>query len=145
MKTTLSRGLRNNNPLNIRKTKTTWTGQKTDGTDTQFCQFLKPAFGWRAAFKLLHRYYTIYGLKTIELIVSRWAPSNENDTEAYIESVCNDMNWNRKKPLPPVPRQPGVWMALAYAMARMENGQDCPVIPMLEGFDMFYQALTGGK
>ena len=53
----LPRGIRNNNPLNIRRSKDQWQGMKKEQTDSAFCQFENLAYGWRAAFKLLTRTY----------------------------------------------------------------------------------------
>ena len=35
----IARGIRNNNPLNIRRSKDKWQGMKALQTDAQFCQF----------------------------------------------------------------------------------------------------------
>ncbi len=53
----LPRGIRNNNPLNIRRSKDKWQGLRALQTDTAFCQFETMAYGWRAAFVLLTRTY----------------------------------------------------------------------------------------
>lgn len=81
------RGIRNNNPLNIRKGDA-WLGMVDNPTDPEFVQFVEMVYGVRAAFIILHRYFTIYGLDTVEKIISRWAPSSENNTKSYIRAVC---------------------------------------------------------
>lgn len=81
------RGIRNNNPLNIR-IGNNWWGEVENQTDTQFEQFEKMEYGIRAAFIILRRYIEKYGRNTVELIVSSWAPSSENNTKAYIKFVC---------------------------------------------------------
>ena len=54
-KKTAPRGLRNNNPLNIRKNnKTNWIGQCNKQEDRAFVQFRSMPYGYRAAFKVLH-------------------------------------------------------------------------------------------
>ena len=85
----LPRGIRNHNPLNIRRTaKDQWKGLAEAQTDRAFCQFKSLDYGWRAAFYLLTRtYYHKYRLYTIRNIVRRWAPESENNTEAYINNV----------------------------------------------------------
>ena len=84
----LPRGIRNNNPLNIRRSKDQWQGLRAQQTDSQFCQFETLEYGWRAAFYLLTRtYYHKYRLFTIRAIVNKWAPPNENLTATYIENV----------------------------------------------------------
>ena len=45
----LPRGIRNNNPLNIRRTaKDQWKGLRAQQTDASFCQFESLEYGWRA-------------------------------------------------------------------------------------------------
>lgn len=80
------RGIRNNNPLNIR-IGNVWIGEVLDPTDKEFEQFISMAYGIRAGFKLLYRYINRYNLRTIEDIISRWAPPSENKTEDYISHV----------------------------------------------------------
>ena len=71
------RGLRNNNPLNIRITKKQlsgegrWQGMSAAQQDPYFCQFVSMKWGWRAAFVLLTKtYYHIRRLFTIRQIIS---------------------------------------------------------------------------
>ena len=85
----LPRGLRNNNPLNIR-IGNTWLGEKVHPTDDEFEEFVSLAYGIRAAFVILRRYIRRYHLNTVRLIVERWAPRSENETEKYIQFVCKD-------------------------------------------------------
>ena len=89
------RGLRNNNPLNIEKTKggNPWQGEIVPSKDSRFAQFTSMAYGYRAAFKLLNNYQRNYGLDTIRKMISRWAPSNENHTEAYVKAGCKRTDW----------------------------------------------------
>jgi len=81
-----SRGFRNNNPGNIRAGEG-WKGLSKKQSDKSFCQFETVEYGIRAIFKILNTYSKVYKLKTIEDIVSRWAPEIENDTQSYIDSV----------------------------------------------------------
>ena len=88
-----SRGFRNNNPLNIRRGMTHWTGQCEQQTDRAFVQFETMAHGYRAAWRVLASYYRRF--QTLEKqpfcvrnIISRWAPPGDgNDTEGYISQV----------------------------------------------------------
>ncbi len=120
----LPRGLRNNNPLNIRRTKTVWKGMRKEQTDAQFCQFEDIMYGWRAAFWLLTRtYYYQHHCTTPQAIIMRWAPPQDhNDTNAYINRVCA---MTGLKPADPIPI-PGMrcteWLKLGAAMAIVENG-----------------------
>ncbi|TDB48066.1 structural protein [Photorhabdus luminescens] len=86
-----SRGIRNNNPGNIRWGDD-WQGlvPESQRTDKSFCQFVSPEYGIRAMIKVIQNYHKKYGINTISGIISRWAPSNENNTDAYINHVCKD-------------------------------------------------------
>lgn len=79
-----TRGIRNNNPGNIRVSKDQWEGMT--GDDGAFVTFDSPESGVRALGKNLLSYGR-QGYDSIEKIVNRWAPPNENDTQAYIDSV----------------------------------------------------------
>lgn len=80
------RGIRNNNPLNIR-IGNVWLGEVKENTDGEFEQFTSMKYGLRAAIVLLRRYICHYRLNTISSIISRWAPCSENNTRLYIDFV----------------------------------------------------------
>ena len=86
----MTRGERNNNPGNIRKSAIEWKGE-VSGDDKAFETFNTPEEGIRALAVLLKNYYKKHGLKTVRKIINRYAPANENDTDAYIDAVCKDM------------------------------------------------------
>ena len=77
------RGLRNNNPLNIRRGQQ-WKGLRANQTDKNFAQFESIEYGIRAAFVTLRTYMTKYGIGNISGIIYRWAPPQENDTAKYL-------------------------------------------------------------
>ncbi|MDG5478328.1 structural protein [Citrobacter portucalensis] len=83
------RGIRNNNPGNIRWGDD-WKGlvPKDQRTDKSFCQFTTPEYGIRAMIIILRNYQRKYGLNTVSGIIKRWAPPNENNTQAYINSAA---------------------------------------------------------
>lgn len=84
------RGIRNNNPLNIR-IGNTWLGERPNPTDSEFEEFVSIEYGYRAAFCILRRYIRRYHKNTIKDIVSTWAPASENATEKYVQIVCQRM------------------------------------------------------
>ena len=86
------RGVRNCNPGNLRHNQAvTWVGQEATQTDLEFVQFVTPEYGIRAMARILHNYKR-EGLNTIQAAINRWAPSTENDTQAYITAVCRGCN-----------------------------------------------------
>jgi hypothetical protein len=88
------RGIRNNNPGNIRITSSAWKGKRAKNTDGAFEQFDdtdgSPGHMWgiRALYKTLMTYRSSYGLTTVKGIITRWAPASENNTAAYIAAVA---------------------------------------------------------
>ncbi|MEW5149511.1 hypothetical protein WKR08_11015 [Morganella morganii] len=85
-----ARGIRNNNPGNIRKSKDVWVGQT--GNDGAFVTFATPAHGIRATGRNLLS-YARQGYVTPEQIITRWAPpEDDNDTEGYIKFVSEYLN-----------------------------------------------------
>ncbi|AHF74476.1 hypothetical protein SOPEG_2968 [Candidatus Sodalis pierantonius str. SOPE] len=77
-------GVRSNNPGNLVRTENTWEGE-TKG-DGRFASFATPEHGLRALCKNLLA-YNKRGYNTVEQIIGRWAPPNENDTVAYIAAI----------------------------------------------------------
>lgn len=116
----MSRGLRNNNPLNIRRNSTRWKGLAKIQTDKSFFRFNAPEWGYRAAFITLRNYYKIHGLKTVCQWISRWAPHVENDTEAYISFVC--CRCGLRADFEPDINDKKQMCAIVSAMSHMENG-----------------------
>ena len=134
----LPRGIRNNNPLNIRRGKDQWKGLRAQQTDASFCQFESLEFGWRAAFYLLTRtYYHKYRLFTIRAIINKWAPPNENLTATYIQNVCQLAKIGPDEPIGIPSDQPERWIAVGEAMAIQENGiESLDHFAMLRGWGL---------
>jgi len=97
IKKLMSRGYKNNNPGNIRLTAAKWNGE-IDGTDKAFKKFKSMPYGYRALYALLREYIN-KGYNTIEKIINRYAPGNENNTEAYINTVVKKTGIDRKQVL----------------------------------------------
>lgn len=115
-------GVRAHNPLNLRP-GSPWeglTGVVSSPTAGDFCEFQSNVFGFRAAARNLITYYDRYGLNTVKAIISRWAPSNENDTEKYIAAVCAHTNWKPDEVIDPKSYD-GAWR-LIHAMTIQEQG-----------------------
>lgn len=87
----MNRGIRNNNPLNIRRSSDRWKGARIEQTDDSFVQFESMAYGYRAAWKVLESYWKHFHRAkqyfNVKNIIARWAPPVENDTQAYIRTV----------------------------------------------------------
>jgi hypothetical protein len=83
-----TRGIRNNNPGNIRHGSSQWQGMSLQQTDDEYVQFDDPVYGIRAMAKLLKNYQARYGLDTVAEIIGRYAPPSENITGAYVDHVA---------------------------------------------------------
>lgn len=120
----LPRGLRNNNPLNIRK-GCRWLGLRDFPTDKEFCEFKTMAYGYRAAFVTLRTYYSKHDCRTLRKIINRWAPPSENDTENYLYIVLMKTgirDANSILPSPFLAQNLCLWQDILIAMAEVENG-----------------------
>lgn len=133
----MSRGLRNNNPGNIRLDGVHWKGEKEPSTDGEFKQFTSMAWGYRAMFQMLNTYSTKHGLDTIRKMISRWAPPTENDTEAYIKAVSDRSGTPPDSRITTTNRD--VMVPIVAAMSRVENGEDARMTDVEAGWTLFMQ------
>lgn len=86
------RGIRNNNPGNLRS----WGDMpREDG----FARFPTPEAGLAAMIKNLQVQQSKHGLNTIAGIIGRWAPPNENDTAGYVGNVSKQTGFGAHQPL----------------------------------------------
>lgn len=135
----MSRGLRNNNPGNIRLSATPWQGEVRPSQDAAFCQFGSMAYGYRALIKLLGNYRRLHGCQTISDFIHRWAPPTENNTAGYISRVCSSMHV-------PATYRPDVddrstMCALAAAISLVENGVPAIMADVEAGWEL----MVGGR
>ncbi len=112
-----TRGIRNNNPGNIRSGSADWEGMSPTQSDPSFVQFTSPEYGIRAMAVILNTYMNNYGLDTVSSIINRWAPPSENDTAAYISDVAGQMGVDPNQPL-----DQSNMPALVSAIITHENG-----------------------
>jgi hypothetical protein len=124
------RGLRNNNPLNIRHSADRFQGE-IKGTDTAFKTFISMAYGYRAAFVTLATYHS-REWNTIEKIVTKWAPPNENNTVGYIAGVEKWSGVSRQKAL--TLTDGAYYIKIVAAMSFMENGRNANITEVQAGF-----------
>ena len=130
-------GERNNNPLNIRKVKGQhWQGealpQRGSGEGASFVHFSSLDWGLRAAFCILATYRNKYKAVCIQDIIARWAPPSENNTEAYIATVCKLTGFGGNERL-----TEDKWPALVAAMARIECGTTLSSELIAKGFELY--------
>lgn len=118
----LPRGLRNNNPGNLRKIgkPPPWRGLSEDQSDPDFLVFDAPLWGLRALGRTLHTYYDKYRLRSVRGMIARYAPPEDNnDTGAYVSAVAQAL---KVRPDAPVDLTTETLVALMRAIVRQENG-----------------------
>lgn len=131
----MSRGLRNCNPGNIRRSGVRYRGEVTPSRDAAFKQFESMAWGYRAMFVVLHTYRVRYGLDTPEKMIGRYAPPSENDTGAYVAAVAARAGVAPREPVDTLARAP--MTAIVAAMSRVENGVDAVDEEVAAGWELF--------
>lgn len=126
------RGIRNNNPGNIRRSTDRWRGLSPQQQDAQFFQFDSAIYGIRAMAIILLRYQSRYGLRTVRSLINRWAPPRGDsngaapggeytqDTSSYIRAVCDELDVQADEQLELTNRSK--FYTLLCAMIRHENG-----------------------
>ena len=132
-KNELPRGLRNNNPGNIRKNSDVFQGEKTS-SDKEFKQFKSMAYGYRAIFNILSNYYRNYKLDTIRKIIGRWAPENENNTNAYIKAVSDYAGIPADDPININDREQMI--RIVAGMSKVENGREADMSDVIAGWNL---------
>ena len=129
----LPRGLRNNNPGNIRRNSDVFQGEKTS-SDKEFKQFKSMAYGYRAIFKILSNYYRNYKLDTIRKMIGRWAPENENNTKAYIKAVSDYAGISADDPIYVNDREQMI--RIVAGMSKGENGREADMSDVIAGWNL---------
>ncbi len=138
-KKTLSRGVRNNNPGNIRLNCSPFQGEITPSTDSEFKQFISAEWGYRAIFLIIHNYGVLYNINTLDKIIKRWAPPIENETSVYIEVVAKRLGVSRRAFIDTLNRD--VMLKLVTAMVRIE----CGVAPDTEKLELGWELFAEGR
>lgn len=132
-KNELPRGLRNNNPGNIRRNSDVFQGEVNPSRDQQFKQFKTMAHGYRAVFKILSNYYRNYKLDTIRKMIGRWAPENENNTAAYVSLVSS---YAGIEPDDLICFDREQMIRIVAGMSRVENGREADMSDVIAGWGL---------
>ena len=118
-----TRGIRNNNPGNIRK-GCTWIGLAKEQKDKSFCQFITMNYGLRALVVTLRTYVLKHKKTTVSLIINRWAPESDgNNTTAYVKQCA---------------------LAIGNVLAPSSGDKDCEQAGLNYQFDRKDFVLTNG-
>lgn len=118
------RGIRNNNPLNIRISGQRWRGKVDHNTDGSFEQFVDMIHGIRAAIVIVRTYISRHHLDTPRQIIQRWAPESENQVEAYIKTACEKAHLTDHQRISI--NSKNAILRLLWGMTQVENGKVVP-------------------
>ena len=126
----LPRGLRNNNPGNIEKSKETWVGAV--GNDGRFLKFQTPEYGVRAMARIIKNYQKNYGIDTVEKLIHRWAPpSDNNPTDKYVNYVSKLSGFAKDQKLDLTHET--TLLKIMDAMIKFENGRGLDARTVMKG------------
>ena len=128
------RGIRNCNPGNLRLSKDRWKGLRPVQTDKEFFQFEEMKWGYRALMRTLQNYRRVHGCRTVADFIRRWAPDKENNTPAYIKSVCSRMGVSGAY-VPDVENR-ATMCAFAAAISLHENGVNVCMEEVQDGWNL---------
>ena len=131
----VSRGLRNNNPGNIRLGSFRYKGEKAKSSDRAFRQFESIEWGYRAVFVLLHTYAVKHGCSTLREIINRYAPPIENHTENYIRRVAHATHLLPDEVISTT--DGAVMTAVVAAMSGVGNGVVANMSDIWRGWELF--------
>lgn len=131
----MSRGLRNCNPGNIRRSRVRYRGEVVPSRDVEFKEFATMAYGYRAMFVLLDTYRRRYGLITIRQMLSRYAPPEENFTESYIRIVSQRTGIDADRRVNT--RLDSDMIPIVRAMSEVENGVAAIIEDVEEGWSLY--------
>ena len=133
----MARGYRNNNPLNMRHDNDRWQGEVVPSQDGAFKQFETMAWGYRAAFKLLHNYQKNNGCRILSDFINRWAPPSENNTSAYVSTVAKRAGLSDVSEIDTL--KGDTMRAVVSAMSYVENGVEADEADVAAGWELFMQ------
>ena len=131
----MSRGLRNNNPGNIRLGNFRYKGEKTKSSDSSFRQFEGMEWGYRAMFMLLHTYAKKWSCRTLRQMINRYAPPTENHTENYIRRVAYATHLSPDEEISTT--DAAIMVAVVAAMSEVENGVKADMAEVWRGWELF--------
>lgn len=129
------RGIRNNNPLNLRLSNSPWLGKVQANTDGAFEQFVSMAYGIRAGMKNIRTIARRHEGLTMAELIKIWAPASDgNNPWSYINQVKIRSTIMPNERILPLDR--GQMSRLTRAMAEVECGCSFELRIFEEAFDM---------
>lgn len=133
-------GFKANNYGNIRyNSANKWVGQigfETSKTGAKFAKFSDPVYGLRAIFGLIKTYQK-RGANTISKIINIYAPSSENNTSGYIDSVSKITGISKDSVLNLLDSESMI--KIVQAIVRIEIGYDIDYNTVKAAYNMLFK------
>lgn len=123
--------LEQNNPGNIRYDgHTQWKGLANSPEHNGFCVFIDPVWGLRAMVIIISGYPAKHGVKTIQQLISTWAPAVDNNPLSnYVSYVCQQTGYDADQEVDLT--DPAILDGIIPAIVKFENGPDKVTYPAL--------------
>ena len=126
----MSRGIRNNNPGNIKDFGIPWEGIMADDdrnaaqkSEKTFVVYRRPWWGIRAMAIIFRNYSRKHGLKTVSGMIKRWAPGSDNNpTDVYVQFVATHLSVRINEQIDV--EDFAIMRLLVQAVTQFENGKD---------------------
>lgn len=137
-----SRGLRNNNPGNLRRTSIQWEGKVPfeQSNDNDFEQFWDIEWGLRAMMMDIKNDIN-KGLNTVTKLIAQYAPPSENNTAVYINNLVSWTGFGSNQVLT---SNEVVVKTMAKAIVRMELGSTYSSKLSNSDYDNAYNLMISG-
>lgn len=131
-----SRGLRNNNPGNIRISNTKYRGEVQPSQDKAFKQFETIEDGYRAMFVILYTYQKKNRINNIWDMIHRYAPAEDNnDPVIYATEVAKAAEIDPRQDIHTLDRC--VMIPIVSCMSGIENRVPAVKEEVEAGWDLF--------
>lgn len=143
----MPRGLRVNNPGNIRKSLEKFQGEVLSPDDA-FKAFSSLDYGYRAMSVIIYNYFNKHGLNSIRKIITRYAPpSDGNHTDAYINTVASRSGVSPDRVITEAdfkyPTASPFMKTVIGEMARVEQGKAPDQTSLSKGYKLFLHDRLG--
>lgn len=134
-KPNIPRGLRNNNPLNIKRSSQVFQGESSYNTDPTFKRFSNPVMGYRAAFCIIRTYVQLRSCRTFREVLFRWCP-DEEVCVSYLDFVCKRVGVAPEHLVSLFDREEMV--SLVSAMSQFENGVPASLADVRQAYSLAF-------
>ena len=128
--------MKNNNPLNLRRTGWVWQGLHPRQTDPEYYRFRNAAYGYRAAFMTLRLMVRKKNRHTLARLLKEWAPDADGrDAQLYTARVCALTGLTPHTRIDPLDADRMI--PLVAAISRIEQHERPHMLDLLTGWRIY--------